>query len=177
MEKSGACGSMVGRGTMLPAWRSRARFKIRPLDFLSVPNLSVCSMGPGWTQLLTEVNTRNLSLGRMVKGGQHVRPTKSYVGQLSRNCGNLGVSLLYGHLSPVTDTLSFLERQVYAKGLKNGHLHVLSPAGPLFIKSCRWSKRIDWNVLKGTGPCYALVWSEMHVGVRGVRIMNVLNWQ
>jgi hypothetical protein len=61
----GARGSVVVRGTMLQAGRSRVRFSIRSWD-VSIANPSSSTMALGLTQPLTEMSTRNLP-GR--KGG------------------------------------------------------------------------------------------------------------
>jgi hypothetical protein len=62
----------LGRGTLWPfchvgriqAGRSRVRFSMWLLDFLNLPNPSICTMALGWTQPLTEMSTRNLPGGK-----------------------------------------------------------------------------------------------------------------
>jgi hypothetical protein len=75
-----ARGSVVGRGAMLQAGRSRVRFPMRPLDFFFDsfnPFSRTTDLMP--TQPLTEMSTRNL-LG--VKGYRCVGPTTSPLSQM-----------------------------------------------------------------------------------------------
>jgi hypothetical protein len=62
----GARGGAVGWGTALQAGRSRVRFPIEPLKFIDNP--SGRTMGPGLTQPLTEMSTRNISWGVKAAG-------------------------------------------------------------------------------------------------------------
>jgi hypothetical protein len=61
---TGACGSIVGWGSMLQAGRSQVRFLMTSLDFLYWPNPSSRTMALGSTQPLTEMSTRNLPGGK-----------------------------------------------------------------------------------------------------------------
>jgi hypothetical protein len=63
-KETGARGSLVGRGTMLKAGRWRVRVPIRSLDFFNLPDPSSRTMALGSTQSLTEMNTRNLPMGK-----------------------------------------------------------------------------------------------------------------
>jgi hypothetical protein len=60
----GERGSVVVRGVMLQAGRSRVRFPISSLDFFNWPNPSSRIMALGSNQPLTEMNTRNLPGGK-----------------------------------------------------------------------------------------------------------------
>jgi hypothetical protein len=55
--------SVVGWGTILQAGRSRVRFPMRSLDF-SIDLILQPHRGPGSTQPLTEMSTRNLPGGK-----------------------------------------------------------------------------------------------------------------
>jgi hypothetical protein len=59
MQKTGVRGSVVGRGTMLQAGKSRVRFSMSSVDFLINQILPPASMTLGSTQRLTEMNTKN----------------------------------------------------------------------------------------------------------------------
>jgi hypothetical protein len=63
-----------------------------------LPNPSTRNMTLGSTRPLTEMSTRKIP---GVKGGRRVRPT---VSRLSRRCGSLDLSHLYGPSRPVTGT-------------------------------------------------------------------------
>jgi hypothetical protein len=84
----GACGSVVGWGTMLQAWRSWVRFPMRSLGF-SVDLILPATIWPrGSTKPVTEMSTRNL-LG--VKDGWRVRLATS---PLLTDClENVGASM------------------------------------------------------------------------------------
>jgi hypothetical protein len=63
MEFSGACGSVVGWGTMLQAGRSPVRV-LDEVDFFNLPNTSSSTMALWSTQLLTEISSGNLPGGK-----------------------------------------------------------------------------------------------------------------
>jgi hypothetical protein len=105
----GARGSVVGWSTMLQDGRSRLWFPMS-LDILNVSNPSSRTMSVGFIQFLREMSARNLS--RRAKGGGRVSMTtlRPFESWLSKTCGSLDVSQLYGPPRPVTGTalLSFL---------------------------------------------------------------------
>jgi hypothetical protein len=86
-QKKGACNSVIGWGTMLPAGRSQVQVPMRSLDFFNWPNPSSRTMVLGSTQPVTEMSTSNIVrifLG--VKGWQPCR-------YLRANClENVGTS-------------------------------------------------------------------------------------
>jgi hypothetical protein len=59
----GARGSVVGSGTMLQAGRSPVRIPDE-VDFFSLPNHPIRTMGLGSTQPLTEMSIRNVPGGK-----------------------------------------------------------------------------------------------------------------
>jgi hypothetical protein len=100
----GACGSVIRRGTILQAGRSRDRVPMRWM-FFNLPNPSSRTMALGSTQALTEMSTRNFpgSKGRPARGADNLT---AIVSRLSRQ--NVGAStshnpmglhgLLHGYL-------------------------------------------------------------------------------
>jgi hypothetical protein len=59
MKSNLTCGSVVRSGIMLQDERSRCRIPMGSLDFCNLPNLCSRIMALGFTQSLTEMNTRN----------------------------------------------------------------------------------------------------------------------
>jgi hypothetical protein len=76
----GACGSVVGCGTMLQSRRSPVRFPMRLLDFFNWPNPSSRTVVLGSTQPLTKMSTRKLP-----GGGGKGRPARK-ADTLTANC-------------------------------------------------------------------------------------------
>jgi hypothetical protein len=112
----GACGSIVGWGTMLQAWRSQLRVPMRFFFFFNLNNPSSCTMALGSTQPLTEMSTRKIPGG--INHGWHVSLTTLLpsVSWFSR-CGSLDLSHPYGTSLPVTGIAFFLIWEICYKNL------------------------------------------------------------
>jgi hypothetical protein len=57
------CSRVDGCGAMLQARRSWVRVLMRPMNILTLPNPSNCTMALEFTQPLTEMSTRKTFLG------------------------------------------------------------------------------------------------------------------